>query len=153
MELEVQYNNLSNLPDEIVKLKPTRGSDFGYNKLDTNNLSDSIIAWLDEYDPDWKETQQITPIINNGNTNFALKSLSLNIKNSSILFHLPAGGDVKLQIYNMKGRLLSTLVDTYKQAGSYTVKWDSNGFSAGIYYIRLTSGNNSQIRKIALLKP
>ena len=80
------------------------------------------------------------------------KILSLNIINSSLLLHLPTSGNTKLQIYNMKGRLLSTLVDSYKQAGSYRVNWDSERFGSGVYYIKLSTGNNTLIRKSVVIK-
>lgn len=38
--------------DSIVKLTPTGKLDLGYNKLDDTNLSDTVIAWADKYDPD-----------------------------------------------------------------------------------------------------
>lgn len=52
----------------------------------------------------------------------------------------------------MKGRLLLTLVDSYKQAGDYKVNWDSNGYGSGVYYIKLSAGNNTLIRKAIVIK-
>ena len=150
IEIQLGANQLTSLPDSIVKLTPS-GCDFGYNKLDTNSLSDTVIYWLDIYDPDWRETQ-IVPIIYSPNSAINQNVLSLHIKNSSLQFNIPTSGNTKLQIYNMKGRLISTLVDSYKQAGKYTVNWDSNMHSSGIYYIKLSAGNNTLIRKTIIIK-
>lgn len=151
-DFQISHNNLTNLPNSIVNLSPTWSCDFGFNMLDTANLLDTIIAWLDEYDPDWKDTQQLTPIIDNKGENSTILTFSLNEKNSLILFCLPASGNIKLQIYNLNGRLVSTLVDSYKQAGSYSFKLDSNRFSSGIYYFKLSSVNKTFIRKAVIVK-
>ena len=80
------------------------------------------------------------------------KLLSLNFINSSILYNLPTAGNTRLQIYNMKGRLISTLVDSYKHAGKHTVNWDCKRFGSGVYYIKLSTGSNILIRKAVILK-
>ena len=84
----------------------------------------------------------------------ALFSVSMNSssKIAKISFDLKQKGKSKLQIYNIKGRLLSTLVDSYKQAGKYTINFDRTMYGAGVYYIRLSAGNNSIVRKSILLK-
>ena len=88
----------------------------------------------------------------NPNSHCNQKTLSLNIMNSSILFNLPTSGKAKLQIYNIKGRLLSTLVDSYKQAGKHTITWDSKRYGSGVYYLKLTAGSDTHIRKAIVLK-
>jgi len=78
--------------------------------------------------------------------------LSLSIKNSSIQFYLPFSGNAKLQIYNMKGLLVSTLIDSYKQAGSHTLKLDENKLCSGVYYYKLSSRNATLVNKIVMIK-
>lgn len=153
--LYLQHNNLTTLPDSIVKLTPigdsdmVDGLDLSYNKLDTNTLSDTIKSWADKWDRDWRKIQNV-PIIYNPN----IKSLefSINLKNSSILFNLPTSANTKLQIYNMKGRLLSTFVDSYKQAGEYKVNLDSNRFGSGIYFIKLSANGSAVSKKFTIIK-
>lgn len=80
------------------------------------------------------------------------KVLSLNIINSSILFNLSNSGKTKLQIYNINGKLLSTLVCSYKQAGKHTVRLDSKKFGAGVYFIKLKANGSEVSRKVTVVR-
>ena len=80
------------------------------------------------------------------------KILSLNIINSSILYNLPTSWKTKLHIYNMNGRLISALVDSYKQAGEYKVNWDSKRFGAGIYFLKMRANGSSVSKRVMVIK-
>lgn len=64
---------------------------------------------------------------------------------------------VKLVIYNILGRQVKTLVDTRQAAGQYEVVWDGTSaageaVASGVYFYRLTAGDQSTTRKMTLLK-
>ncbi len=147
----LSFNNLAGLPDSIVHITPTGILDLGYNKLDTGNLSDTVIAWLDEYDPDWRGTQNV-PVIYHPKTQKNFLSVSLNTRNALLLYSVPYATFVNIRMYTVKGRLLSTLVDSYKKAGSYTVHWDSDRYSSGMYYIKIFTNNNTYTKKVLIIK-
>ena len=66
-----------------------------------------------------------------------------------------AGGDyglVKLEIYNLLGEKVATLVDEELAPGTYTAEWDAIGVSSGIYVYNLRLGNAVQAKKIVLLR-
>jgi len=69
-----------------------------------------------------------------------------------ISYSLPKAGLVKLSIYNIKGQLVETLVNTHQEADNYTVEWKADDYSSGIYFYRVSSGNHSQIKKCLLIK-
>lgn len=71
---------------------------------------------------------------------------------TQISFRLAEGGDVTLRIYDILGREVSTLVDERLQAGNHSKTFDANGLGGGVYFYRLQSGQNSQTRKMLLLK-
>lgn len=76
---------------------------------------------------------------------------------TNIRFSLPRSGHVRLDIYNILGRRVRTLVDEALLAGHKLVTWDGkdengNDVSSGIYFYRLQTGNFSQARKMILLK-
>ncbi len=142
-------NHITGIPGSIIELTPVHDCSFGRNNLDTNTLSPEILAWLDKYDPDWRESQ-IVAIINN--QEFNRSEFSIHIRNSSILYTVTLAGKVRLQIYNVKGRLLATPVDSYKNAGTYKVNWYSAGYGPGTYYFKFTSGNNSIVMKKIVVK-
>ena len=152
-ELNLARNDLTTLPDSIVKLTPSVKLDLGYNRLDNMNLSDTVIAWADIYDPDWRDTQPI--IYNPSNTIKPQQYLLLrNIQSYfiTIKYYLSLSGNVKLEASNSKGKLLSTLVEAYMPAGYHSVNWNSRRFGSGVYYIKLSTGNITAIQKAVVVK-
>ncbi len=76
---------------------------------------------------------------------------------TSIEFSLGRGGRVKLSVYNVLGQLVAALVDEERAAGSHIVEWngtDHNGNPqpSGIYFYRLTVGDQTSTRKMILMK-
>jgi hypothetical protein len=76
---------------------------------------------------------------------------------TTVVFSLPSAMDVKLAIFDARGRLVQTLVDETRPSGHHSVTWhgkNSNGLpvSSGVYFVRLQAGHNSATRKIVLLK-
>ncbi len=60
------------------------------------------------------------------------------------------GGHTLVQIIDMLGRVMRTLVDQDYQAGTYKVTFDSSGLPSGVYYARFQNGPDQQVR--AMLK-
>lgn len=153
VELNLARNELVTLPDSIVNLTPTVKLDLGYNKLDNTNLSDTVIIWADTYDPDWRDTQ---PVL--FNSRFPLKSqgnLILRYIHKSIItiqYYLPSSENVLLEVSDLKGKLLLTLCNTCMQAGHHSVNWESARFGSGVYYIKLSTGNNTVVQKAIVTK-
>ena len=71
---------------------------------------------------------------------------------TTIEYNLPAEGLVKIKIYDIRGREVVTLVNEFRNAGIYLIKFDGSNFSSGVYYCRIESGNLAQTRKMLLLK-
>jgi hypothetical protein len=73
---------------------------------------------------------------------------------TEITIHLPRAEHVKLEIYDLLGRHVATLVDENLPGGIFRATWDARGVSSGAYLCRLeTSGSRSiQSRKILLLR-
>lgn len=74
-------------------------------------------------------------------------------------FEIPegSGDDVSLALYDIRGRLVKTIVRGKIASGTHRMTWDGrteNGEMAasGVYMMKLTSGQNSAVRKILLLK-
>ena len=74
-----------------------------------------------------------------------------------IAYRLADSGPVRLEIYNILGQPVRTLVDQTQTAGAYQVTWDSRdrrgaAVAAGIYLTRLTFPGGEQTRRLVLLK-
>jgi len=71
---------------------------------------------------------------------------------TNILFTLPIASNVKLEVFNVLGEKVLDVVNKYFKRGNYRIHLNMNGFSAGIYYVRLIANNYFKSIKIVLLK-
>ncbi len=76
---------------------------------------------------------------------------------TTIRFELPRTVDVRLRVYNVKGELVSTLIDKRMSKGQGEVAWnatDDRGrpVSSGVYFYRLSAGDLVRTRKMILLR-
>ena len=80
---------------------------------------------------------------------------------TSISFTVPGSAgektDVSLSVYDIRGRLVNTLLEESRESGSHTIVWngrDESGrkVSSGIYFYRLESGEKVAVRKMVILK-
>ncbi len=69
-----------------------------------------------------------------------------------ISYELPKSSFVRLSIYDIIGRLVNTIVNEQKNAGSYTVKWNADNISSGIYFYRIDAGEFSSVKKCLVVK-
>lgn len=67
-------------------------------------------------------------------------------------FNLPIESDVKLDIYDVIGRKVATLVDGTLIAGSHERLWDASDLSSGIYIARMVTSNGVFVKKLSLIK-
>lgn len=76
---------------------------------------------------------------------------------TQIRYSLPESRRVMLRIYDIRGRLVRTLVDAEKTAGAHTIRWDGRNsygrvVSSGIYIYRLQAGEDVVTKKMTILK-
>ena len=74
-----------------------------------------------------------------------------------IPYALPARAPVKLQVYNILGQQVQTLVNEMQDAGFYQLSWQGlndqgEAVASGIYFIRLEAGALSKLQKVVLMK-
>ena len=59
----------------------------------------------------------------------------------------------KLDIYNINGQLIETIINQKNQAGYYSFDWNANNYGSGIYFIRLNINENYyETKKVILVK-
>lgn len=93
--------------------------------------------------------------INNVPKDFILEQNYPNPFNpkTNINFQISMFCKVKLVLYDYLGREINTLVDDYKNSGSYQVEFSAENMSSGIYFYRLiVNGNLVETKKMTLLK-
>ncbi len=89
-------------------------------------------------------------------------SLGANVPNpfnatTAIEVGLPKGGDVRVEVFDMLGKKVTTLVDGEMNAGMHRIVWngvDNTGreVASGVYLYRVTAGDFSETKKMTLIK-
>jgi len=89
-------------------------------------------------------------------------SLSQNYPNpfnpeTHIQFAIPKAEQVRITVYDLQGKLVRTMVNERKAAGTYSVVWngrDENGVkvTSGVYFYRIDAGEFSMTKKMVLMK-
>ena len=71
---------------------------------------------------------------------------------TTISFSLARDGQVLIDVYNIAGQKVDTLVNDFMTSGSHSVVWDASGQAAGVYFYTVTSSDFTRTMKMTLLK-
>jgi hypothetical protein len=71
---------------------------------------------------------------------------------TTIRYQLPVASEVKLEVYDVLGKKIATLVNERQSAGSYQVVWNASGLSSGTYFYRLQAGTFVETKKMIMVK-
>lgn len=103
----------------------------------------------------------VTPVgISNNVINVEDYYLSQNYPNpfnpaTVIKYNIPVSGNVSIKIYDMLGREMKTLLNSYTASGTHTIRFDGSSFSSGVYFYKLEAngldGNNFVMTKRMVL--
>lgn len=117
-------------------------------------LSLSQIRSLDDFTTDINEKQ--------ANTLPKYFKLTQNYPNpfnsqTNIEYNIPVYSRVRMEVFNILGQKIRTLLDEEKSPGSYVINWNgkndfNNSVDSGIYFVKLSSESYSNTKKMILLK-
>jgi hypothetical protein len=71
---------------------------------------------------------------------------------TTISFSIPNDLIVKIKIYDIAGREISTLVNELKIAGNYNVSFNGNGLASGVYFYTINAGSFVETKRMVLVK-
>ncbi|HTR99748.1 MAG TPA: AGE family epimerase/isomerase [Bacteroidota bacterium] len=71
---------------------------------------------------------------------------------TTIAYTVTGAGRVTLQVFDLLGKLVATLVDGPLGPGHYTAAWNAAGAPSGVYFYRLTAGGHAATRKALLVR-
>jgi len=85
---------------------------------------------------------------------FAITSVYPNPFNAmtNITYTVPIKSHVSLQVYDVSGRLVTTLFDGRQSAGRYSAVWSGQSASTGVYFVRMEVPGSSVVSKVVLVK-
>ena len=141
--------------------------DLGLNLVfrSLREIEDSYIDIVDAQvrDDSYRLNTLATPVSVRIQTRPEVYALRNNYPNpfnpeTTLKYDLPEAGDVTLEVYNMLGQVVSTLVNEHQTAGRYAIQWDATNdhgqsLSSGVYFYRVQVGDQfTDIKKMLLLK-
>ena len=127
-----------------------------YQLTKTQDGSAAGVIYFDELRA-VKKSFDVTDIDEAENSHLTSFTLEQNYPNpfnprTVIKFQVPSSKFVKLQVFDLLGREIQTLVNEQKPAGNYEVVFDGSGLASGFYIYKLQSGGATLSRKMLLLK-
>lgn len=69
-----------------------------------------------------------------------------------IFYHVPEASRVRMTVFDLQGREITTLVDAFQSAGSYVTEFSGRDLPSGSYFYRLESDNQIITKRMMLLK-
>jgi hypothetical protein len=151
--------------DELIPAKGSTIEGASYAFTDKGITEDgTYYYWLEDVDLSGSSTVH-GPVLaspDGGTDTPAAFRLAQNYPNpfnpiTEIGYRLPVDCHVTLEVYNVLGQRVVTLVDAFQTAGDKVARWDAvdeSGIAvtSGVYFYKLQAGNFSAIRKMVLLR-
>ena len=140
------FNNSKTSNIEIVS---AAGQNFaGDSKADNTKIVSGFLSNYSVALTDAKENEQSFP------TKFELSQNYPNPFNPSttISYSIPQASNIKLEVFNILGEKIASLVNGFTQSGNHHVLWNAGNCASGIYFYRISSKDLVQTKKMMLLK-
>lgn len=125
-----------------------------YTYLDENLPAGRYYYQLNQVDHDGRNKLSSIVSVNLGGKE--AYSLDQNFPNpfrgseTNIRFTLPQRSQVQLIVYDMNGRVVKTLVNGTKEAGTHLVPFQDNSLPTGVYFYRLTANGFTDVKKMTI---
>ena len=165
-------------PLDVLKIAPGEGTlmalDLDWNDSDTPdeiagaNFRDTKIKAFDPTDGVWGDSRKMglarfvgsvmeSEVESDIDAVVVTYELRQNYPNpfnptTTIEFALPNAEQVKLTIFDILGRQVTTLIDKRMEAGQHSVTFDASRFATGVYFYNLQTSDFVETKKMMLLK-
>ena len=133
----------SNIDQEECENTDGYWSEYGYDSCgecigDSEYLEGSCLSLYNGLIPDDFSIHDIYPNPFNPHAN--------------IVYGIPQYSNVKITVYDVKGREVVILQNEMQSPGYYEIHWDASAFSSGVYFIEMRSGDFRQIKRVLHMK-
>ena len=65
---------------------------------------------------------------------------------------MPEDINVILEVYDINGRIISIIHNSYMEAGHHSVLWNADSYSSGVYFVKMVAGEYVNTQKLMLIK-
>jgi len=157
--LKLSHNQFSSISNSICShpnLNWSLYNEWGGSTIKNNNLCPPYPYCIEDYvgeqDTTNCSTMSIYDIIIP--TTYNLSSPYPNPFNptTTISFSIPQSDIVSLNVYDITGKLVTTLINKQLNIGYHSIDWDGTNHSSGMYFGRMESGDYVESQKLLLVK-
>ena len=139
---------------------------MSYNELKSAGLY-GLIKGVDRYKPNkgtkpstyiryWVKAEVLSSLYENNHMpkDYFLMEAYPNPFNpvTTLQFSLPQEAEVILEVYNIQGRVIETLIRQHMIAGYHSITWDADEYASGIYFIKMMANEYVDMQKLMLVK-
>jgi hypothetical protein len=118
---------------------------FNFTKLESRDFaSGEVSEMFDIFAEELEFEEPVTALLGAYPSPFNVRT--------NITYDLAHDGLARLEIYDLRGRRVATLVDWQQSAGRHTITWDASENSSGLYFYKLTAGDLTETRRVMLVK-
>ena len=127
---------------------------LGYS---SDSISMNLVSGITYENVNFNLSQIYVGIVKRENKIPSMYSLGQNYPNpfnpiTNVKFSIVKAGDVKIVVYDVRGREVQTLVNERLNAGTYEARFDGSGLTSGVYFYRMVTEGFTETRKMILLK-
>jgi hypothetical protein len=159
-----KYLTVSPMSGTVVK---NSSMDISLNINSVNLSSGAYKTNLCFYSNDPDELEVVVPVYINVETTGIEDPFTGKIPKTYVLFQnypnpfnpvthirygLPKAGNVKIELYNILGQRVETLLDTHKPAGYHLIDYDGSKLATGLYFYRIEADKFQKVKKMLLIK-
>ena len=122
--------------------------------VDSSSFEFTVTAFTGLGGDNWNVSGWLDDKTENSPSRFIISSNYPNPFNAktNIIVSVSSPTHGKLEIYNLLGQKIETLIDSYLNAGHHTITWDASDFSSGIYFYQLITDKKVITKRMTLLK-
>jgi hypothetical protein len=108
-------------------------------------LANPLVAGTAPYDPS-------TAIVSSGSGTLSLSAVPSPASSTvTLTFSMPAAGHIRVDLYDVSGRHISTLVDEHRGAGRHDAARDVRGVASGVYFVRAQACGQVSVGRLVIL--
>jgi pectinesterase len=142
------------------QLSDAEAAQYSLTNIFARNSASSPLI-LTDWMPSYASSSDNIPIVTNVKEESSIipksVTLSQNYPNpfnpsTQIRYTVPKESFVTLEVFNILGQKVATLVNQNQKVGEYTVNFDASHLSSGVYIYRLSTSNSTLAKKMLLLK-